>query len=151
MKPVTTQLSEHAVTLVHGTSDAPVMEMTYWLHGRDRTIERNPDEAPDAFWVRVLGVIQNERNALRLSKSLLNPNANVTVYAGKIDGIDLLRRQFMREHLIESLHREAGAPNSTGATGSSRSKALGWLAQIHGVVAPRKTKARATKENSAKP
>lgn len=151
MKPTVTQLQEHNVALVHGTSDAPVNSMTDFFHGRDTTVQRNDNEAPDAFWVRALGVIREQRNSLHRCKSLLDPNALVTCYAGRIEGIELLRHQFMREHLIESLHREAGAPNSTGATGSSRSKALGWLAQIHGVVAPRKTKARATKEDSAKP
>lgn len=148
MKPTVTQLQEHNVSLIHG--DGQVNEMTYFFHGRDSTVQRNDNEAPDAFWVRVLGVIREHRNSLHRCKSLLDPNALVTCYAGRIEGIDLLRRQFMREHLIESLHREAGAPNSTGATGGSRAKALGWLAQIHGVIQPKKTKARATKEDSAK-
>lgn len=148
MKPTATKLQEHNVVLIHGTTDAPVNEMTYFFHGRDTTVQRNDNEAADAFWVRVLGVIREHRNSLHRCKSLLDPNANVTCYAGRIEGLSLLRQQFMREHLIESLHRESSAPNSTGATGGSRAKALGWLAQIHGVIQPKKTRVRATKEAS---
>ncbi len=146
MQPATTHFPEHNVTLIHGTSESD--EMTYFLHGRDRTVFRSSNETPADFWVRVLGVIAQDRKGVKNDRSLLNPDAIVTCYSGKIDGLDLLRQQHMREWLIAGLQREASAPTSLGGSGTSRGKALAILARMEGIIKPRKVRVRAIKEES---
>ena len=109
---------------------------------------RNENESPTDFWVRVLGVIQHDRKAIKHSRSLLNPDDAVTVYAGRIEGLELLRQQYMREWLIAGLQREASAPPLLNGTGASRGKALGILAKMEGIIKPRKTRVRQVKDES---
>lgn len=146
MQPTISHIESHNVTLHHAGNEPS--EMTYFLHGVSRTVFRNEGETPESFWVRVLGVIQQDRKAIKNSRSLLDPDSVVTVYAGRIEGLDLLRQQFMREWLIAGLQREASAPPSLNGTGASRGKALGILARMEGIIKPRKTRVRATKEAS---
>lgn len=146
MQPTLTHIESHNVTLIHGSGEPD--EMTYFLHGISRTVFRSEPESSESFWVRVLGVIAQDRKAIKHSRSLCNPDDVVTCYAGKIEGLEVLQRQHLREWLIAGLMREASAPTSIGGTGASRGKALGILAKMEGIIKPRKTKVRAIKEDS---
>lgn len=146
MQPTISHIESHNVTLHHAGNDPD--EMTYFFHGIARQVHRNENEAPADFWVRVLGVIAQDRKAIKNDRSLLDPDSVVTVYAGRVEGLDLLRQQFMRDWLIAGLQREASAPKSIGGSGASRGKALAILAKMEGIIKPRKTKTRQVKEDS---
>ena len=92
MKPTATQLQEHNVSLIHGPGRAGAIEMTYFFHGRDYYCAAQRQRSAGRLLGSGVGVIREHRNSLHRCKSLLDPNALVTCYAGRIEGIDLLRR-----------------------------------------------------------
>jgi hypothetical protein len=140
---ISTAIPEHRVTLHHSEAVARPDEMTFFYHGLKRTVRRNTNEAPDAFWVRVLGVIGQARRASQVQRdSTLNADAMVHCYAGELDGrsLELLQRHYMQQHIIDQLNaivcNQPKKPKRGDTTAKIRALAL--MSQMTGMVAPKK-------------
>jgi hypothetical protein len=129
-------LPKHQATFHHNENAQPEPAVAVWfLHGLPTTIHRKLGEDVDAFVIRILGCIAEERARVARFKSLLDPQAHADVYLGELapDCLASLKVRHMRNFILTGLQREAGAPASTRATGTSRLRAMNQLAKITGI------------------
>ncbi len=127
-------------------------EYRFFLHGVEQVVCKQADEPTAVLFERTLKIITEARNSLMNNRSSsLNPLALVTCYAGELEPetLALVRKKHMTDFILEGLH--AVAASKVPGDGTAKVKALRMLSEYHGVIAPKKTRVRATKEESAKP
>jgi hypothetical protein len=139
MSVTLTPYPQHKIDLYHDEALPAPTEYTVFLHGRDWSVVQRDDETHAAVWERLLAELNAKRVGLALSKSLLNPNATATVYAGALteDSLERLRTRHMKDFVVASLQREASG-EIKGSTGTSRTAALATLSRILGLEKPRR-------------
>ena len=151
---MTVQHIQHTQNLlvVHDPDAQPApSEYRFFLHGREQVVSKRDGETSAVLFERTLNVITQARNSVMNDRSsTLNPMALVTCYAGELseDTLELVRKKHMRQFILEGLHAVAGSKTNHPNDGVAKVKALQLLTEMHGIVTPRKTKARATKEAS---
>ncbi len=139
---------------LHYIEGATPAAITFFFHGKHQTLTRNAGEDQSVFFARVLGCLQDARNDIhRDRRSTLDPYAIATIYCSPLDtkSIDALSRVHMREYVMEGLHSVANSSDKSPGSGSAKVAALQLLAEMQGLLTPKKTKARKLKESSALP
>lgn len=139
MSVTLTSYPQHKIDLYHDEALPAPTEYTVFLHGRDWSVVQRDGESHHEVWERLLAELNAKRVGLALSKSLLNPNATATVYAGALteDSLERLRMKHLKEFIVSGLTRESSG-ELKDSTGTSRTNALTALSRILGLEKPRK-------------